>query len=71
MSAKPLTLLFVTIAFKTVLLGSDFRTFTDSQGGKILAKLTRVCGEDVFIERKDGLTSKVRILIFSEADQVF
>lgn len=35
------------------------------------AKLTRVSGNDVHIERRDGLTTKVDIAIFSIKDQEF
>ncbi len=35
------------------------------------AKLTQVSGEDVYIERLDGLTTKVGISIFSKDDQEF
>ena len=33
------------------------------------AKLTQVSGEDIYIERLDGLNTKVNISIFSKADQ--
>lgn len=35
------------------------------------AKLTRVSGEDIYIERKDGLDTKVKLSIFSEEDQEY
>jgi hypothetical protein len=53
------------------LVGSNFRTFSDSQGREMEAKLTRVSGEDVYIERHDGLNTKVNISIFSEEDQKY
>lgn len=50
---------------------SDFRTFTDPQGREMEAKLTLVSGDDVFIERRDGLATKVDIAIFIKEDQDF
>lgn len=50
---------------------SDFRTFTDKQGRQMQAKINQVSGNDVFIERRDGLVTKVSAAIFSEEDQVF
>ncbi len=35
------------------------------------AKLTNVSGEDIHIERKDGMTAKVHLSIFTEADQAY
>ena len=35
------------------------------------AKITRVSGEDIYIERSDGLSTKVDISIFSESDQEY
>ncbi len=45
---------------------SNFRTFSDSQGREMNAKLTQVSGEDIYIERLDGLSTKVNISIFSK-----
>lgn len=50
---------------------SDFRTFTDKQGRQMQAKINQVSGDDVFIERRDGLATKVSSTIFSEEDQTF
>ena len=50
---------------------SNFRTFSDSQGREMNAKLTQVSGEDIYIERLDGLSTKVNISIFSKEDQEF
>jgi hypothetical protein len=50
---------------------SNFRTFSDSQGREMNAKLTQVSGEDIYIERLDGLSTKVKISIFSKEDQEF
>ena len=43
---------------------SNFRTFIDSQGREMSAKLTQVSGDDVYIERLDGLSTRVDISIF-------
>ena len=48
-----------------------FRLFTDPQGREMHAKLAVVSGDDVFIERQDGLATKVDISIFSEEDQAY
>jgi hypothetical protein len=50
---------------------STFRTFSDSQGREMEAKLTLVSGDDVYIERRDGLATKVDISIFGKEDQEF
>ncbi|MGZ0656161.1 hypothetical protein ACWPKO_09060 [Coraliomargarita sp. W4R53] len=50
---------------------STFRTFADSTGREMDAKLTQVSGDDVYIERRDGLTTKLDISIFSKEDQAF
>lgn len=48
---------------------STFRSFYDRQGREMNAKLTQVSGDDVYIERHDGLSTKVNISIFSKDDQ--
>lgn len=50
---------------------SEFRTFTNPEGIEMEAKLTLVSGDDVYIERRDGLATKVDISIFSKDDQKF
>lgn len=50
---------------------AEFRTFTDKQGRQMQARVNQVSGEDVFIERRDGLTTKVSIRIFCEEDQAY
>ena len=50
---------------------SDFHTFTDVKGRQMQAKITRVSGEDIYIERKDGMTARVDLSVFSEADQAY
>ena len=61
--------LFVCLVLSA--FSSEFRTFTDTKGRQMEAKITRVSGEDIYIERSDGLTSRVNISIFSEADQKY
>ncbi|MGJ8637941.1 MAG: hypothetical protein ACSHYA_00990 [Opitutaceae bacterium] len=53
------------------LAGQDFHTFKDKTGREMEAKLTRVSGQDVYIERKDGLSTKVDKSIFSPEDQKY
>ena len=65
---------FLLLFFSAITLEageSAFRTFTDPQGREMEAKLTLVSGDDVYIERRDGLTTKVDISIFSKKDQAF
>ncbi|MFT4901679.1 MAG: outer membrane lipoprotein SlyB [Lentimonas sp.] len=50
---------------------SEFRVFKNQQGNEIKAKLTRVSGDDVYIERDDGQSIKTDIMIYSAADQVY
>lgn len=50
---------------------AGFHTFKDTQGRKMEAKITRVSGEDVYIERRDGLNTKVKRSIFSREDQTY
>ena len=63
--------LFLTIGSIISAGESNFRTFYDSQGREMNAKLTQVSGEDIYIERIDGLSTKVNISIFSKEDQEF
>ena len=57
--------------FTHIAFSSEFRTFTDVKGRQMEAKITRVSGEDIYIERSDGLDTKVDISVFSEADQKY
>ena len=50
---------------------SNFRTFSDNQGREMSAKLTQVSGDDVYIERLDGHSTKVNISLFSKENQDF
>ena len=61
----------LTILLPVIADCSDFRTFTDKQGRQMQAKINQVSGNDVFIERRDGLATKVSAAIFSEEDQAF
>lgn len=64
-------LVFILIGFTAHAVDPGFRLFTDPQGREMHAKLTVVSGDDVFIERQDGLATKVDISIFSEEDQAY
>ena len=61
----------LSILLPVIAVCSDFRTFTDKQGRQMQAKINQVSGDDVFIERRDGLATKVSATIFSEEDQTF
>jgi hypothetical protein len=70
----PYSKIIVFLLITTSLFGSgksEFRTFSDSQGREMEAKLTLVSGDDVYIERRDGLATKLDISIFSKEDQAF
>lgn len=64
-------LLALFAGLSTVTQGADFHTFKDTQGRQMEAKITRVSGEDVYIERRDGLNTKVNRSIFSQEDQTY
>lgn len=68
---KRLFVFFVTTGSLLSAGESTFRTFSDRQGREMNAKLTHVSGDDVYIERRDGLSTKVNISIFSKDDQDF
>jgi hypothetical protein len=59
------------ILLPVVAVCSDFRIFTDKQGRQMLAKINQVSGDEILIERSDGLATKVSALIFSPEDQAF
>jgi len=48
-----------------------FHLFKDTQGREMEAKITRVSGDDVYIERRDGLSTKAKRSIFCEKDQAY
>jgi hypothetical protein len=64
-------LVFLMIVFSAQAADPGFRMFTDPNGREMYAKLTLVSGDDVFIERQDGLATKVNISIFSREDQAY
>jgi hypothetical protein len=68
---KYIILLCWLSCFTHVAFSSEFRKFTDVKGRQMEAKITRVSGEDIYIERSDGLDTKVDIAVFSEADQEY
>lgn len=49
----------------------SFRTFKDKSGREMEAKLVKVSGSKVSIERKDGLTTQVDISVFGAKDQKY
>ncbi len=71
MNAYKLTLLILALFSSTLLSAASFHTFKDTQGREMEAKITRVSGEDVYIERRDGLSTKVKRSIFSQQDQAY
>lgn len=50
---------------------SEMRLFTGAGGRTIEAKITNVIGDEVYITREDGLATRAKISIFSQADQEF
>jgi len=50
---------------------TEYRQFTDTQGRTIEARVLRVQGDRVTIQRSDGRQFTVAISIFSEADQQY
>lgn len=59
------------ICFGTITNAAGFHTFKDTKGREMEAKITRVSGEDVYIERRDGLNTKVSRSIFCKEDQTY
>lgn len=66
-----LALIFTFLGLTVHAADPGFRLFTDPQGREMQAKLTLVSGDDVFIERQDGLATKVDISAFSPDDQAY
>jgi hypothetical protein len=65
--------LLISFLFSLSLVGiadaAGFHTFKDTQGREMKAKITLVRGDDIYIERRDGLETKVPRSIFCKADQ--
>ncbi|MEC7274361.1 MAG: hypothetical protein VXU48_03855 [Verrucomicrobiota bacterium] len=53
----------------TTVQAEEYRVFKDRQGREMEALISRVSGEDVYIERKDGLSTKINRSAFSQKDQ--
>jgi len=71
-NCRPLFLITLGLLHACACLDANgFRTFKDQQGRQMEAKLTRVSGEDVYIERRDGLSTKVSISLFGSEDQAY
>ena len=84
---RKLIVLLVSLMFVNVLLAgapaadaevpteagatAAYRTFTDSRGREIQARVLRISGEQVTIQRRDGKRFTVAIATFSQADQDF
>jgi len=51
--------------------GGGYRTFTDSRGRTVQARVLDVDGDEVTIERRDGKSFTLAISAFSQADQDF
>lgn len=64
-------LICLIACLSTIAHAAGFHTFKDTQGREMEAKITRVSGEDVHIERRDGLNTKVKRSIFSQEDQTY
>jgi hypothetical protein len=62
-------LLSLLLCLPSIANAAAFHTFKDTQGREMQAKITRVSGEDVYIQRSDGLNTKVKRSIFSKKDQ--
>ena len=65
--------IFTLILFtsNSALQAASYHTFADTQGREMEAKITRVSGDDVYIQRRDGLSTKVKRSIFSKKDQSY
>jgi hypothetical protein len=50
---------------------ADLHDFTDQQGRTLKAEIINVIGQEVSLQRADGENFKVKISIFSDADQAF
>ena len=62
--------LFLLVFYSTI-QAEEFRIFKDTQGREMEAMISRVSGDDVYIERSDGLSTKVNRSIFSQVDQEY
>ena len=49
----------------------EYRIFKDTQGREMEAMISRVSEDDVYIERRDGLSTKVNRSIFSQKDRKY
>ncbi|MFQ3270602.1 MAG: hypothetical protein ACI9A1_000918, partial [Lentimonas sp.] len=71
MFTHQLAIVIFALFTSALLPAADFHTFKDTQGREMEAKITRVSGKDVYIERRDGLSTKVKRSIFSKQDQSY
>lgn len=66
--------LFTLISFlvlEATIQADEYRIFKDTQGREIEAMISRVSGDDVYIKRRDGLSTRVNRSIFSQVDQEY
>ncbi len=68
---NPLRLLLAFCLILTTATASEYRTFTNKQGDEIRARLIRVDGDKVEIEREDGQIFKIDLNLLSEEDVTF
>ncbi|MFT5826281.1 MAG: hypothetical protein ACI8ZW_001790 [Yoonia sp.] len=71
MFTHQLAIVIFALFTSALLPAADFHTFKDTQGREMEAKITRVSGKDVYIERRDGLSTKVKRSIFSKQDRSY
>ncbi len=71
MNLKLVLIGWILFCFASSLIASEFRTFHDTQGRELIAKVTRVSGKTVFLVREDKQSFKIPISRFSEADQTY
>ena len=64
------TIISFLILWSTIQAG-EYRIFRDTQGREMEAMISRVSEDDVYIERRDGLSTKVSRSIFSETDREY
>lgn len=59
------------LIFWGTIQAGEYRIFKDTQGREMEAMISRVSGDDVYIERRDGLSTKVNRSIFCQVDQKY
>jgi len=59
------------LVFWVTIQAGEYRIFKDTQGREMEAMISRVSENYVYIERRDGLSTKVNRSIFSQVDQKY